>query len=563
MRTECVLGTPAYEYFAGRERLVDYRGDDAIRRAREWLDICNTYHEPCDRQQNAPLPRRIVDLGPPNESRVPVLRETDGDREHYVALSYCWGPLSQMKTTEDLLQKFTKSIDQSQLSQTVKDAFSVTRRLGLRYIWIDALCIVQDNPEDFNVEALKMSQYYGNAHLTIAAGSAAGCHDGFLVRPQVGNGEIELRYSRPEDFGTRIVEHGTVFACLGDDAFDRERDPLDVRGWTLQESILSRRTLFFGRKQMLFRCRIATFDEDGTVRPSLGETSKGDRIPASLDVIKYDKDEAMRRRHAFFLWDMYLHRYSLRHLRQKTDKLIAIAGIAQRVQELSQSRYLFGIWEDDIAHGLAWKSTEFSLIKGISGGRAPLVKLGNNVPSWSWAAYGGPIFNSFDSRYWVPENDCVSLLDCQEVCDSLDPIPMAGLRPNSTELRLLGTPKHVSSTCSRGEYLDSGGDPNTVPHRVPWRSAIVLREGKKTDYNVLRSEHSTSALNKARAIVGFGMLDVWPADAMAELWCLRLHKREGLLLSPAGDHRYKRMGVFWVSDKEWFEQGQPKEVILV
>ncbi|GAB7355542.1 hypothetical protein MBLNU459_g6020t1 [Dothideomycetes sp. NU459] len=565
------FGTPAYDYFLGRERLVDYDSDGAIRRIREWLDRCNTTHNLwCARKRNTPLPRRVIDLGPPSESSAPVLLETHGTFDRYVALSYCWGALPQVKTLRHLLKGFAESIDESQLSRTIRDAFCVTRRLELRYIWIDALCIVQDDPADFNVEALKMSQYYGNAYLTIAAGFAAGCHDGFLRRQQSSSDEVELRYSRPEDQGAKIVEHGTVFACLGDTVDRGERDALEFRGWTLQESVLSSRMLNFGSKQMSFTCLEARFDEDGSIRPSFGGPTDRDRIPMSLDVMGYDRNEPRRKKNAFYRWYAYLQQYTLRTLGQRTDKLTAIAGIAQRVNELSQSRYLFGIWEDDIARGLAWRSTELGNLRLH---RSPLTRVENGVPSWSWAAYEGPVFHGYalfpgpqsnrDSHRWQPENYCVSFLNCQEVCDSFDPIRKADPKSGKVELQVRGNPKHVrKSVCTPSAYFDKGGD-TRASSGAPRNRMILLQKVQVTDETPSDSESAAEALRRRLGIVALGGLDVWPADDMAEFVCLRLIKREGILLSPVGNHRYKRVGIFWVVDHEWFEKGPLEDMVLV
>ncbi|GAB7355541.1 hypothetical protein MBLNU459_g6020t2 [Dothideomycetes sp. NU459] len=545
------FGTPAYDYFLGRERLVDYDSDGAIRRIREWLDRCNTTHNLC-------------------ESSAPVLLETHGTFDRYVALSYCWGALPQVKTLRHLLKGFAESIDESQLSRTIRDAFCVTRRLELRYIWIDALCIVQDDPADFNVEALKMSQYYGNAYLTIAAGFAAGCHDGFLRRQQSSSDEVELRYSRPEDQGAKIVEHGTVFACLGDTVDRGERDALEFRGWTLQESVLSSRMLNFGSKQMSFTCLEARFDEDGSIRPSFGGPTDRDRIPMSLDVMGYDRNEPRRKKNAFYRWYAYLQQYTLRTLGQRTDKLTAIAGIAQRVNELSQSRYLFGIWEDDIARGLAWRSTELGNLRLH---RSPLTRVENGVPSWSWAAYEGPVFHGYalfpgpqsnrDSHRWQPENYCVSFLNCQEVCDSFDPIRKADPKSGKVELQVRGNPKHVrKSVCTPSAYFDKGGD-TRASSGAPRNRMILLQKVQVTDETPSDSESAAEALRRRLGIVALGGLDVWPADDMAEFVCLRLIKREGILLSPVGNHRYKRVGIFWVVDHEWFEKGPLEDMVLV
>lgn len=144
-----------------------------------------------------------------------------GQRGTYVALSYCWGTSQKnVLLTRATVKRFqTIGLDVAQLPQTIQDAILVTRNLGVRYIWIDALCIIQNEPEleNFKLEAPKMGEYYSNAYVTLAAGSATDCAEGFLNdRPHPEAAPCALQYSEPNAAGLTesvIREDGLVYIC--------------------------------------------------------------------------------------------------------------------------------------------------------------------------------------------------------------------------------------------------------------------------------------------------------------------------------------------------------------
>jgi hypothetical protein len=108
-------------------------------------------------------------------SHIPKLLITEGCRGHYVALSHCWGTLGKhpLRTTTDNLQEHISGISWSTLPKTFQDALKITRELGIDYIWIDSLCIVQDSEEDWRQESREMGLIYERARVTIAAAGAA------------------------------------------------------------------------------------------------------------------------------------------------------------------------------------------------------------------------------------------------------------------------------------------------------------------------------------------------------------------------------------------------------
>ena len=142
--------------------------DEAFEVARAWkADCLSDSHKLYESPQSPPLPTRVVDVGLQDD--VVKLIEPEGATGRYFCLSHCWGLEQIITTTRANLQVHKREIPLNLLPQTFRDAVLLTRRLGIAYIWIDYLCIVQDDNNDWKVESGKMERIYRNAHLTIAA----------------------------------------------------------------------------------------------------------------------------------------------------------------------------------------------------------------------------------------------------------------------------------------------------------------------------------------------------------------------------------------------------------
>ncbi|PMD63543.1 HET-domain-containing protein, partial [Hyaloscypha bicolor E] len=216
----------------------------------------------------------------------------------YATLSYCWGTTMPpgSVTTHDNIGKRLKRLEASSLPQTLRDAFRVTRQLGIRYLWVDALCIIQDDPNDWATEAANMASIYDNCLVSIAVELGSDCTAGFLRHTP-----------EQQDFCT----------------------PLSERGWTYQERYLSPRILHFIGAQIVWECRVA----------KLG-----------LQSVKTVNREKLREH---WYYDI-VPEYSRRKLSRKSDKLPAITGIAKSFRQRSEDVYFAGLWLGDISYSLSW-----------------------------------------------------------------------------------------------------------------------------------------------------------------------------------------------------------------
>jgi hypothetical protein len=176
-----------------------------------WVRDCNIHHSKCQRSTNsdAQLPTRLLDLqslpegtafegvaGDPRalltETTLKLVENSADSKGQYIALSYCWGKVLAYTTTSRNLErhKEDRGIRYIQLPQTLRDAIFLTRYLGIRYLWVDCLCIVQDDNADWEREASRMADVYSNAYLTLRATRASHCGEGFLHARKVGGRRV-------------------------------------------------------------------------------------------------------------------------------------------------------------------------------------------------------------------------------------------------------------------------------------------------------------------------------------------------------------------------------------
>ena len=170
------------------------------------------------------------------------------ERGRYIALSHCWGQLQEDETFctyRSNIAALCESIDFDKLPKTFQDAVTVTRELGVQYLWVDSLCIIQKDADDWDIESKKMEKVFGSAYCTIAASSAKDSTEGFLS-PRSPIQYVKVPYTSDT----------SLYICDSIDNFHRdvEEGELSKRGWVLQERALSHRTIHFTKKQTYWEC---------------------------------------------------------------------------------------------------------------------------------------------------------------------------------------------------------------------------------------------------------------------------------------------------------------------
>lgn len=312
----------------------------------------------------------------------------------------------------------------SSMPKNFQDAVAVTRHLGIEYIWIDSLCIIQDSAKDWQREAATMDQVYKHAYVTLAATSTKTSHDGFLER-SLGR-EVRIPFKSSKD----VSPDGFFYLqpALGDPSCGFEVNvqcsAWNTRGWTLQERYLSRRLIHFCRDQAYFECRAELRAEDGhkilhlptpaafienetfsdesePESDSLADGSRSDTEELGLsktnesseddqeggseaddEDYQYTQDDPTER--IFERWSKIIGDYSTRQLTYGTDKLPALSALAKETSSAGLvGRYLAGIWEKDLIYGLLW------ICRANDGDFSPAPTY--RAPSWSWACLDGQI----------------------------------------------------------------------------------------------------------------------------------------------------------------------------
>lgn len=190
------------------------------------------------------MPTRLIELGDP----VRLVDSSSIKASRYVALSHCWGPLKDNEkfcTSKHNIEQLKACIAVESLPRMFRDTVTVTRGLGIKYIWIDSLCIIQDDEDDWERESGRMGRVFSDAYCTISASSASSSLEGFLT-PRTPRRCVELP--------TRSA--GMLYVCPAIDDFhhDVELGQLNRRGWVLQERALSRRSIYFTSTQVYWEC---------------------------------------------------------------------------------------------------------------------------------------------------------------------------------------------------------------------------------------------------------------------------------------------------------------------
>ncbi|KAH8656837.1 heterokaryon incompatibility protein-domain-containing protein [Ilyonectria robusta] len=357
---------------------------------RSWLEECQQKHPHCLDREHGPseLPTRVVDVGvtpagiESHPASVQILC-SQGMRANYIALSHCWGGTIKMVLKESRLAEFQNAISTSSLPRNFRDAIAITRNLGIRYLWIDSLCIIQDSRSDWEKESKKMGHVYRNAFLTISAMAAEGSEGGILGPwPTIDFPKPATVRVFPSGDENNAVVRLHLDHCENFPSWYQEtaQSPLNSRGWVLQEMVLSPRNLYFGSKMIYWRCPEVLKGSDGApllrVRPYPIEEYRH----ISAIIHPNTQHEPLAHDLRLLLTNYYdvVQEYTSRKLSVASDKLPGIAGIASNLTP-KLGPYLAGLWAHDIHCGLLWSATTLPLSETFL------------APSWSWASRDGRV----------------------------------------------------------------------------------------------------------------------------------------------------------------------------
>lgn len=380
-------------YVVGSLSVDPYTGSDRnFKLAKEWLRNCKQRHHTCLSRRVPSLPTRVIYVGTKPEYEDVHLEVSEGSKAEYVALSHCWGGDIEVKLKEDNLVDFQGHLPFEHLAANFKDAIKVTRKLGIRYLWIDSLCIIQDSTADWERESKMMTTVYRDCTLTVSALSSKKSDEGFLTYRTDDNEVVDwepIHIGLVRD-GDEVVQatverfnprHEEELWDLEDHEDSEKRGPLARRGWTLQENVLSPRHLYYGANLIHWTCPTARRSANGMrgmydydkKYPAISSVLFNDILRRQIQVPAYDEEKVLSE-----YYDL-VEQYSARNLTKGSDKFPAFSGIVQRLQPVLGD-YLAGLWFRDIIRGLWWVKKD---------GGVPVREY--RAPSWSWASVDGPV----------------------------------------------------------------------------------------------------------------------------------------------------------------------------
>jgi hypothetical protein len=353
--------------------------------ALEWALACHETHGCCSRLKDRRgwQPTRLMDIGDDCDSgwKLLVRPEKTEYSSTYITLSYRWGSNAGPKLLTSNITALREGRPIAELPKTFRDVVSVARKFAIRYIWIDALCIIQDSTIDWDCEVATMGRVYANSVCNIAASASGDLNEGLfrtrdcedirpgLVRAAVTtNTVVETYYILDLSYSDRQLFSGSLFA----------------RGWIFQERLLAPRVIYFADSQVFWECftehkcealplGIPFIQSSKDLEPLWAEQSQQDQI--SQQQKGRLPPEVLKK------WNKLVEAYSQCDFTKMSDKLPAFSGISDLFQKAYGDVYIAGIWKSSLLEQLGY-SVWHPVPKRTSE---------NHVPSWSWASLHGPI----------------------------------------------------------------------------------------------------------------------------------------------------------------------------
>ncbi|KAI0438476.1 heterokaryon incompatibility protein-domain-containing protein [Xylaria telfairii] len=503
---------------------------------RHWFTTCAEKHTVCRaaeqrlKKRNEQFrPTRLVQLLPHDGASFGWkldCRSATGTTDtistpRYLTLSHCWGPPELSESFKLKKERHHRYLERSLvdiLPKSYQDAFVVARSLDFSYIWVDSLCITQDDEQDWKEQSAMMGNIYSYAACNIAASWASdntkGC---FNTSDMVTKSLTLIALQIPGQDQLTQYQIGQTRSY----ANEIEQAPLNKRGWVVQETYLARRQLNFAKCQVFWECHQLVASEEFPTGLPLREISSS-KCKRNL--------ECKGRRDMRDTWADLVGLYSNCGLTKKSDKLVAISGLANELVRTTNDQYIYGLWKNDLYLQLCWKTHDYK-DKNIDQTTIPR----GIAPTWSWANIDGRA--KYDAAYTNHK--------MYARASKLGVIPWMQLQQHVTGKLILrgvamwGCPKispgHSHGPDHREEYVEVQLHNKTgtqcsqslvstnIRLLICWDKHLALSNGDSSELSILQTERSSALLFFVVRGVG--------------LW------EEGLVLRSEGVE-YVRMGVW-------------------
>ncbi|KAH7140161.1 heterokaryon incompatibility protein-domain-containing protein [Dactylonectria estremocensis] len=544
----------------------DPKGELIRRQVLKWLDGCNLEHNAtCSGLRwSSENPSRLVRIVSESELQLCTLGDTP---TKYVALSYSWGTkvlteqeILQMEhgqTTHGNIKSRHGSFPLSDLPSTLRDAISFCRLVGLSYVWVDSICIIQDanDRSDFEREAPKMHQYYGNAYFTLAVCSNFKATDALLAS--------RTAFSHP----IRASSLGGLWVSTPDRSMAEmlSHSPLSKRAWTLQEESLSPRILYWTPQRMYWSCaQVQHIESTVQERPvSSFNLSSGPafspRPQAFLLACNRGTSEA---RHAE--WLSLIESYTLRDMSNPTDRFPALASLASKYKDNAnkEEEYIAGLWKTSFVQDLSWTV------------KVPVFttpEFGANVPpSWTWASL--PVCTGVHVPRQVNEGQHLTLLEiglpakAKKEINSADTVRSgalvthvrvhARLRRFWQDSGVYRPWSEITSTLQQNNDMALPLTHGFTFANMPQQSVFSadVASGKVVSYEA-RKQEILGQLDYTVYATKIG-------DLSLDIFAMEIAESSMLLLEKLGEGRFQRVGIVTSYRPDFFEDASDVDLIL-
>lgn len=386
----------------------------SLQAAQKWISNCLDKHEECQKHiRTHTYPTRLLELE--NEKACLILSRRDEPSGHYAALSYCWGPKpSFIHLTADNLQEFQLGLPYSDLPIAFQEAICMIRGLGIRYLWIDALCIIQSglgSSEDWQSECGRMQEIYSNCFINLSLEQASHPNQSCL-----GGYTFGTTLPFEADIATPLKDHGLsdtrTYALLSIRYFKQGlyAQPIRCRAWVMQERLLAPRVLSIGHGELFWGCQqLPHASESLPYGLALYPGGLQRAFSVGLGLLTQGIRQVPVREGFERIWDEWtwlklLREYvGLELTYPQADRLAALSAIAARVGSVMNDTYLAGHFWKTLPQSLKWKAQTLRQrsLPHDHDERVPyrLAKSSNQMsdgnwvitPSWSWASMHGPL----------------------------------------------------------------------------------------------------------------------------------------------------------------------------
>ena len=480
----------------GYPKIVNNPLDPA--RLRAWISDCETSH--CeDLDASIYIDITLIDVVDQC-----LVRATT--RYRYVSLSYVWGGISGLRLM--VANRFTLeepgafSLRETEIPQLVNDAMHLVCQMNERYLWVDRLCIEQDNPLQKHFSISKMDTVYTHSLATVCVLSAFDANSqipGVLKQSRRPISKITFLSYPEESDRAKTSDYMMSYPC--DFKTEFIQSAYETRAWTLQERLLSRRCIFFTERMAYFYCSHGNMycDGDELLNPEDRITGGNQYLRSLIDPIRLgsrtnETGPEATWKQVLIAYTALVHQYTARHLSFDTDSLNAFSGILSTLLKQVTGKAIGGLPEYLLDYCLLWLHTNPSKRSQYN----PIVR-NTNFPSWSWAGwsggksyFGGPLYlNDFAVREYEisnrkPHTDLIS--EIEELGTSSE----TPVRPVMRLSNLTTNPSNVSSltgglsldilhfqagTCSASNFIDM--QPNSV------MQSLRLRQGSSRSVGVV------------------------------------------------------------------------------